>query len=153
MASGLTNRGLLMMLENDLDLESDTVKIMLVDDTFAFDPDVYVVDKNDDSVNDAHHHEISVSGYTGGFNGAGRKTATVAINQDDTNDRVNIVLTDLTWTTLAAGATIGMALLIQEVTNDQDSIIIAAFDLSPDIATNGGDFDLDFSTGGDIQIG
>lgn len=151
MASGFTNKALAETFKNNIDWENDTLKIMLVDSTYQFDPEKYAVDQDDDGVYDAHHHEISVTNYTGGYGGAGRKTATVAISEDDTNDQMDITLSDLTWTALGAGATIGMALLIKEITDDQSSLVLYAFDLT-DMPTMGGDVTLDFAPTGQVSI-
>jgi hypothetical protein len=77
--SGFTNKALSETFKGNLDWDDDALKIMLVDSTFVFDPDKWEVDQNDDSVNDAHHHEIAVTGYAGGYGGVGRKAATVVI--------------------------------------------------------------------------
>jgi hypothetical protein len=129
-----------------VDLIGNTVKIMLVDDTYVGDPDDQFVD--DGSANDPASHEISVSGYTPGFGGAGRKTlAGKSITSDLTNDRAEFDATDVVWTALGSGATIGAALLIKEVTNDADSIVIAKFDLT-NTPTNGGNVTLQWNAEG-----
>ena len=144
-----TNDALKKIMDGDLDLGTDTLKVMLVDDDFVFDPDVSAVDPDDDSVNDAHHHEIVATNYTGGYEGAGRKTAAIgAAVVDDTNDGAYCVIDDITWTALGgvANDTVGMALLIQEITDDPGSLVIAALDIT-DFLTNGSDFLLKTSTG------
>lgn len=154
MASGMTNEGLKRVLENTIDLENDTLKVMLVDDTFVFDPDVYVVDKDDDGVNDAHHHEINpLVGYIGGFGGSGRKVASITVDINTMFDRAEVVVEDITWTEIGILGTefSGMALLIKEVTSDLDSIIIAAWDIL-DVPCVGGDITLDFAASGNIRI-
>jgi len=155
MASGVTNQALLEILNGTIDPDDDTLKIMLVDDDYVFDPDVSVIDPDDDSVNDAHHHELVATNYTGDYGGAGRKTATVTIAKDDTNDRANIKIADLTWTSLggAANDTVGAALLVKEITDDKSSRVIACFDIS-NTPTNGGNFTLDFDpTNGNVRVG
>ncbi len=155
MASGMGNKALEEILKGIIDLDTDALKIMLVDDSYVFDPDVDVVDPDDDSVNDAHHHEVVATNYTGDFGGAGRKAATLSVAENDTDDRADVTIGDLIWTALggAVNDNVGMALLIQEITNDQASRVIAAFDIT-DTPTNGGDFTLDFAaSGGNIQIG
>lgn len=123
-----------------LDLMGDTIKVMLVDSTYTGDPDDQFVD--DGTANDPASHEISVTGYTPGFGGGGRKTlAGKSIASDLTNDRAEFDANDVVWTGLGAGATIGAALLIKEVTNDGASIVIAKFDVT-NTPTNGGDVTL-----------
>jgi len=152
-----TNAALKKIADQALDLENDTLKIMLVDDDFVFDPDVDAVDPDDDSVNDAHHHEIVATNYAGGYAGAGRQTAAIgAAVVDDTNDGIYWEIDDLIWADLggAVNDTAGMALLIQEITNDQGSLVIAALDFT-DYLTNGADLLLRLKTdvvGGVLRI-
>lgn len=146
MASGMYNKAIQEMAKALIDLDTDTLKIMLVGSGYTFDPD-------HDTVNQASGSEISVSGYTGGFGGAGRKTVTITVNENDTNNRADVVIGDLTWTALATGATVAGAILIKEAGGaDSGSRLIAYFDLT-DTPTNGGDFTLDFSASGNILIG
>lgn len=156
MASGLYVTGLSELLDGTIDLDDDTLKIMLVDDNYVYDPDHDVIDNGGDDATDPSYNEITATNYTGGFEGAGRKTATVAVEADKTNDRVNVVVTDLTWTALggASNDTIGGAILIKEGENDAASRLIAFFDVT-DTSTNGGDITLDFAAAGtgNIQVG
>jgi hypothetical protein len=129
-----------------INLVGTTVKIALVDSTYAPSPDDQFVD--DGSANDVTSHEISVTGYTGGFGGSGRKSlAGKSITADLTNDRAEFDATDVTWTALGTGATIGGAVLIKERTADTDSQVIAFFDLT-NTPTNGGDVTLSFNVEG-----
>jgi hypothetical protein len=152
--SGVGNKALEDTLKGLIAWHNDTLKVMLVDDDYVFDPDVDVVDPDDDSVNDAHHHEIVATNYTGGFGGAGRKTATVGVAEDDANDRVVVTIADLTWSSLggAANDTVGAVLLIKEDTDDTQSRVLMCFDCA-DTLTNGGDFTTDFPATGVLAIG
>src|SRR5690554_2690070 len=116
MASGWYTTGLLKILDGTIDLDTDTVKVMLVKSTYTFNPDQDLID--DGSADDLASHEVDASGYTGGFGGAGRKTVTVTMQSNDTDNRVDIAIADLTWTTLGTGNTIGGAALVREITND-----------------------------------
>lgn len=147
MASGAYQYGMSKILDGTIDLDTTTLKIMLLASSYTYNPD-------HDGVDDLT--EISgASGYTGGFGGAGRKTATVAISVDNTNNKVIVTFTDLTWTALGTGATIGGAALVREITNDAGSIPICFFDLT-DTPTNGGDITIDFAAaganGGNLQL-
>lgn len=85
--------------------------------------------------------EISgVSGYTGGFAGAGRKAiSNGAVNRDDANTRIEIDCDNPSaWSSLGAGDTIGGVLTAKEITNDTSSYAIV-FDDTNDVPTNGGD--------------
>jgi len=136
----------LKIVNGSIDLDTDTLKVMLVSDS-------YTTDKDHEFVSSVNTYEISTSGYSGGFNGAGRKTATVATQYNATSDRVEVVITDITWSSLQSGATIGAAILIKEITNDAASPVIAVWDFTTNVATNGGDFTMDFNgTTGNLYL-
>lgn len=153
MASGFYQQALCDIASGSIDLDSNTLKIMLVTTSYTYDPDHTVVDNGANNGTDPSFCELSVSGYTGGFAGAGRKTATLTVaSVNNTDNRCDINIGDLTWTALAGGATIGGAILIKEITNDTSSRVIAYFDLT-DTATNGGDITLDFpASGGSLRF-
>lgn len=153
MASHFYTTGLKECLDGTIDLDTDTIKLMLVTASYTPDKDDLVVDAG--GANDPIDHEIAVSGYTGGWGGSGRKTVTVTISANLTDDRVDIAISDQTWTALGAGATIAGAILIKEGgANDTTSRLLAYFDVT-DTATNGGDITLDFNAigaGGNLRI-
>lgn len=134
---------------NDADtinLLSNTIQVMLVDDTYVGNADDDLVD--DGSANDPASKEIAVTGYTAGFGGTGRKTlAGKTITTDDANDRVEFDANDVTWTALGAGATIGAIILYKRNTADTDSQLIAKFEVT-DTPTNGSDITAQWNTEG-----
>ncbi len=152
MASFWYNGGLKEVMDGTIDIDSATLKVILVTSSYS-------ANKDDDYVtaSGAGSAEISVSGYTGGWGGSGRKTwASVTAVANDTNDRVDIGSSgDLTWSTLATGATIAAAILIKEgASDDTTSRLIAYWDVT-DTPTNGGDITLDFTvpaSGGNLQV-
>lgn len=145
MASAWYNKGKYQVLSGSTDLLADTIKVMLVDSDYVFDAD-------HNFVSQVTIDELGVSGYTGGFNGAGRKTlGTKSVTEDDTNDRAYFDAADVTWTALGTGATIGGAILIKEVTNDADSVLIAFMDLT-NTPTNGGDITIAWNADGILRI-
>ena len=115
--------------DGTIDLVSDAaVKMMLCNSTHAPDRDDDFVD--DVGADDAVDGEIgSVTNYTGGFAGAGRKAlASKSFVTDKTNDRAEFqVAAAVVWTALggAANDTITTAVVIKEVTVDTDSPVIA----------------------------
>ncbi len=154
MASGFYNQALVDILTGSIDMDSNTLKIMLVDTGYTYDPDHQVIDNGANDATDPSHNEIVATNYTGGFGGAGRKTATLTVSKQDANNRAIITIGDLTWTSLggATNDTVGGAILIKEITNDTSSRLIAFFDLT-DTPTNGGDFTLDFDgTNGNLRF-
>jgi hypothetical protein len=118
---------------------------MLVSSAYTFSPD-------HNFVSDVSADEISVTGYTGGFAGAGRKTLSAkTFTEDDANDWAYLDADDIVWNTLGAGATIGGAILIKEVTNDAASPLLAFMDLT-NTSTNGGDITVSWNASGIMRI-
>lgn len=147
MASGWYNKGKFEVLSEGTQLDTDTIKVMLVDDTYVF-------DAAHNFVSDVVADEVSGSGYTGGFAGAGRKTlGSKAFSEDDANSRAEFDSSaDMTWTSISVG-TVGGAILIREVTNDADSVVLAFMDFDPDVVTNGGNMTIQWNAEGILQIG
>lgn len=146
MATHWYGKSVLKIVNGSIDLDTDTLKVMLVNDS-------YTSDKDHEFVSSVNSYEISTSGYSGSYGGAGRKTATVTTQYNATSDRVEVLINDITWTSLQSGATIGAAILIKEVTNDAASPVIAVWDFTTNVATNGGDFTMDFNgTTGNLYL-
>lgn len=145
MASGWYNKGLAALMHGDFSLLSSGIKIMLLKTSYTYDPD-------HDFVNQLS--EISATNYTGGFGGSGRKTLSVTVSEDDTNNRGKAVFSNVTWSALggAVNDTVGAAVIFHEGTSDADSVLIAYFDLA-DTATNGSDFTLSMdASNGNLRI-
>src|SRR5689334_1371674 len=140
MASGFYNQGLLDVTDGTYDLDTTTFKLMLVDTGYTFDPDHTVIDNGANNATDPSFNEIVATNYTGGFGGGGRKTLTITSQVNNTSNRADFAIADVTWTSLGGGTndTIGGAIMVKEVTNDGDSRLIAFFDLT-DTPTNGSD--------------
>ncbi len=138
MASVVYNSHKLRAMEAAVNLETVTaMKIMLLDD-LGTTPD----NPDHDFVNDIAASEFADTGYTGGFNGAGRKSlANRAATVNLTDNRAELDFDDITWTTLGGTATVVFAVLIIEVTNDAGSHLVSAHDLA-DTLTNASDFQL-----------
>lgn len=143
MASRFYNAGLSEIMNGGIVLLTDTIKVMLVTPTYAFDPDHQFVS----SVNT---NELSGTGYVAGFGGAGRKTlATKTVTKDNVNDKAFFDAADLTWTSINAG-TLGWIILIKEITNDAASKLIAALDPT-DFPTTGANVTVQFAATGILE--
>lgn len=130
MASGWYNSGARDVADRTIDLVNDTIKLILVTST-------YTPDKDHDFASDLTN-ELSGTGYTGGFGGAGRKTlAGKAFATDTTNDRVEFTFSAVTWTAINAGNP-KYAIMVKEITNDAATRLIAYLDLGT-VVTNGSD--------------
>lgn len=152
-ASGFYLYGLQDVLQGAIDLDaSSELKIMLVNTDYVFDNSEQYLDTAESL--DLTSCEIDCTNYTNGFGGAGRKDATVSVEVSETDDSVSLVLDDLTWTTLggASNDNIGWAVLFKPgASDDTTAVPIFCWDLD-DVATNGGDFKLDFSSTGNITF-
>lgn len=151
MASFVYNKAAQEIADGTVDLLNDTIKTMLVTSAYTPNRDDLVVDAG--GANDALDAEISVSGYTGGWGGSGRKALTgKTLTTDNTNDRAEFDADNLTWSTLGTGATIAAMIVIKEGgANDTTSRLIAYLDVT-DTPTNGGDVTFTFDAEGIIQF-
>lgn len=86
MASGVYNRFKVNLANKIVDWEADTIKVMLLDNSHAFDAD-------DDVIGDVSANEISGTGYTTG----GATLASASVTQDDTNDLAKLDANDTAW--------------------------------------------------------
>ena len=142
MASFTYNIGSLGLQEGSTLFESDTIEIILTKSTYT---------PNKDDTNSVYAAaEISgVSGYTGGYAGAGRKVlASCAITNETATDRTKYDATDPSAWTLGAGDTVGGA-IIGEKGSASDATAIPLFFLElTDTPTNGGTFTVAFHADG-----
>lgn len=145
MASITTNYLRKQLLTAGIDLESAAgFKAMLLSTG-------YTPDKDHDFVNDISANELSGTGYASGFGGSGRKTlASRTLTQDDSGDVAYLDCDDITWTAIDAG-TIGYIAVVQEVTTDADSPIIAIIDVA-NVTTDGGNYTWQVATDGYAKL-
>ncbi len=154
MASGWYNKALAGIMDGSIDLDTNTLKIMLVGTGYTYDPDDDFIDEA--GANDPVDEEISATNYTGGFGGAGRKAASITVVEQDASNRGIAVIGDLTWAQLGNGTndTIAAGILVKEITNDAASVLIAYFDVTNTL-TDGSDIKfnfLDSAAGGNMRI-
>jgi len=142
MASFTYNAGSKALQDGTVDWASDTIKIMLV-------TDAHTPDQDHDHIDDIAGDEVSVSGYAGGFSGAGRKTlGSKTQTNDTTNDRTVYDAADPSAWTLAAGETVQAAVVYWHDTDDATSIPLFYLEFATPIATNGGSLTVPFDAAG-----
>ena len=135
-----------LILDGTLDLNADTIKVGLSTATHVLGLDDTFLD--DGSADDFSSGELTVSGYTGGFAGAGRKTlASKTFNVDATSNEARFDAADPSAWTLATGETVAHATIMKEITNDPASRAIIYLDFTG-VPTNGGTFTLQFAASG-----
>ena len=151
MANFIYNRGKFLVGSVNLAATSFDLQLMLVTTGYTSDDAHNLVD--DGTTNDPKSYEISVGGYS-------RQTlASRTVFEDDGNDFAGLDATDATFSSLAAGATIGWAILYRyssaSTTSDTGQDLIAAYDVT-DTPTNGGDITIQWastSAGGVLKLG
>jgi len=151
-ANAWYNRGKKQDLSGEIDLTNDTIKVMLVGTGYTFNADHATVD--DGSANDPQSHELSGTGYAGGYSGSGRKTlASKAFAQDDANDRGEFDAADLTWAGINAGTAKAAIVFKNGAADDTTSQLIAYIDTGGfPIATNGGDLTIQWNAEGILHL-
>ena len=133
-----------------MDLDTTAIKSMLIKDGYNSDsgsqlPDQEFVDVSG-TTTDLANWECAATGYTGGFAGADRLTATIVTTEQTANNRVVTIITDQTWTAIggATNNTLEGVALIREITNDTLSIPIVFLLFSATLTTNGSDILVDY---------
>ncbi len=112
-------------------LLTPTIKMMLVASSYS--PSV-----DDQFVASASAHEISCSGYVGGFGGTGRKTLNgPTVTKDVTTGKMRLDFTRTTYAAIGtpAGVTARyLCLILEDGTGDANSALIATLDAKADLS-------------------
>lgn len=137
MASNLYQKGILLIVDNTVDLVNDAgVVLFPVSKSYTF-------DETHNFISDIVADELDAKNYAGGYGGADRQTpANRNWQRMDGNSRVEFHFDDVTWADLGGNVNenndvIGGYVLAREDTSDTDSPLIAFDDLSDNRATNG----------------
>jgi hypothetical protein len=132
-----------------ISLVDDTIKVVLLTSAASPDQDV-------DFMTTYTATELSCTGYTAGYGGAGRLTLAATKAWSHTSTTAVFDSTgDLTWTACGAayaGAAVKYILLIKEITSDAASPCIACFELASTVMPNGGNLVLAWNASGLINI-
>lgn len=142
MANGVYNRAKYMLADGTLDLPTAAdLRVLLVNTSYVFDPD-------HNFVSDVVANEISAGGYS-------RQPLTgETITEDDTNDFAYLHADNVAFGALAAGQTIGGAILFKYNASDSAAEVIAFYDVT-DTPTNGGTITLNWAadaSGGVLKL-
>ena len=132
MSNGIYDRGK-YAIENATFNGSTDLRLLLVNSSYSFNAGTHHV------VSDVSANEISVAGYSR------QALTTKAINEDDTNHFAYLSADNVTFSGLAAGQTIGGAILYIYNASDASANLIAFYDVT-DTATNGGDIIIQWAT-------
>ena len=133
MASLIYHSAIHKGLTGGIDYDTDTFKCMLV--TSAYTPDKDAHDFRNDVTN-----EVTGTGYT-----AGGAAATVGVTTDTANDRVEISLGAVSWTTSTITARGAVYYKSRGGASSADEIV-AYIDFGADVSSTAGTFSLSAST-------
>lgn len=134
MSSGIYNRFKANLMNKEIDLEGDSIKVMLLENTYTFDASHNVI-------GDVSGHEASGDGYTAG----GQALSGKAVTQGATT---KWDATDITWST--ASITARYAIIYDDDTATDD--IIACIDFGADKTSSAGDFTIQWNSNGIITL-
>lgn len=155
MATFFYTTGLKLCFDGTIDLDSDTIKIMLLSNQTVYTPNKAHLVVDAGGANDPADAELNCTGYTAGHGSASRKTATIAIAANLNLNRIEVTVQDESWPSVEAGKTIVAALLVAELgAADDETVLIAHID-GADKVTDGGDLFCDFiaaASGGNLRI-
>lgn len=112
----------------EVDLVNDTIKVMAWEDlTGATNADEFIDDMDPGGLCE----EVTSTGYTGGFGGAGRLTlGSPALTVDQGNNRAEFDCANPVWTSISQAGSetwVGFS-IVKEITTEADSPVIATID-------------------------
>jgi len=90
----LSNHYKYQLMRKKIDLSADDLKIILMDDTFAFDKDAHA------TLADIDDHQLATAG---GYTKNDETLTTPVLTEDDGNDKGHFVCDDPSWTATAGG--------------------------------------------------
>lgn len=131
MANGVYNRGLFEIANAAADLDGADLRVLLVNSGYVF-------SKAHNFVADVAANEISAVGY------ARQTLANKVVVEDDSNNRAYLDADDPVFPSMAAGQTIGGAVLFRHTGNDATAPCIIFIDVA-DVATAGTAWTLTFA--------
>lgn len=133
MASLIYNSALYDALTGAIDFETDSFKVMLVTSSYVPNKDTHT--KRSDVTN-----EVSGTGYS-----AGGAAATASVNNDTANDRQDVTLGAVNWTTATITAAAAVYYKSRGGAASADELV-AYIDFGGNITSTAGTFDLTAST-------
>ena len=137
MADTIYNRFFANLMNKEVDLEADTIRVALLTSS-------YTINKDHNTWSDVSANEVSGTGYTAG----GATLANKSVAQDNTNDEATFDADDVTWS--SSTITARYAVLYDDTLTNDD--LIAVFDFGSDQSSSSGDFTLQFSSDGILSL-
>lgn len=137
MASRMFNRGMFEIINQTTNFDTGAIVMMLMTSAYSFNPD-------SNFVSDIVANELSTTNY------ARQTLANTTITEDDTNDRVVLDADDVTINNLgpaSGGPTVGGAIIERNTGADASSPLLSFNDFT-DTQVNGGNFTVQWASGG-----
>jgi hypothetical protein len=134
MANALVNTAKKKILDGDIDLTADTIKLMLLDDNHTPDIDA------EEFIDDVSANEVSASGT---YSAGGGTLASKVVTVDDTNDRAYFDAADVAFT--SATITARYAYLYKDTGTPGTSPIIGYYDYTENKSSTAGTFTHSFT--------
>lgn len=138
MASGIYNRAKVNWLNKEVDMEADTIKVALLNNSHSFNADNNVY-------SDISTNELAA---TGGYTTGGATLGSKAVSQDDTNDRGVFDAADSAWG--SATFTAYHAVIWDDTVSGDP--LLCSIDFGGAKAVSGGTFTIQWSSNGIIRI-
>lgn len=141
MASKLYGNFLLKALNKEVDWDTDTIKVMLVADTYTPNQDTH------DYLDDVVSHEVSGTGYTAGGATLASKTATY----DSANNYVILDAADVTWGSSTITARYAVVYDNAGATN-ADKVLVGYVDFGSNQSSTNGNFTITWDANGIVRV-
>jgi hypothetical protein len=142
MATQPSNKILFMLASGDIDFDSDTFKIILMQSGFTYNPDTHE-DYADVSANEL----ATANGYTAG----GATLAGVSVTENDSTNTCDITWNDASWTASGGSLVASGAIIYDDTTTVPADAIVGYIDFGGDQTTlDGGTFTI---TNIEVELG
>jgi hypothetical protein len=136
--AGIYNRGKFIIADSSLAWTADTIRTLLVDPTYVFDPDSnFVADVAADEVVDGSYARVTLSNK--------------GVTEDDTNDLASLDADPADFGALT-GVTPSGIVVFKFVTNDADSPLISFSDAGFGAVANGAGYVVNWEGAGNDQV-
>ena len=136
MADAIYNKFRAELLNGNIDLVNDTIKVMLLKNSYTPDVDAH------DFIDDVSGDEVSGTGYTAG----GATLANPAVTEDDANDKGKFDADDVSWPN--STITAHYAVVYKDTGTPSSSPVLGVFDFGADKTTNNTEFKITWGANG-----
>lgn len=140
MADVIYNSFKAYIMDGSIDLDTDTIDVMLVTSSYTPDQDLHE-DKADVT------NEVSGTGYTAG----GQALASKAVTIDDTDNEGVFDAADVTWS--SSTITARGAVIYKDTGTAATSLLVCYLDFTSDQSSSAGDFTIQWNSEGILNLG